>query len=365
MKVLNSILLPFLFLSLSGCATLSYLIKLGWHQGLILHESIPIEDMMRDEQKNEEIMKKIQFIQEVKRYGEERLGLKKTGIYTKFCEMKSPPLYIITASRKDFLSPYYWHFPIVGRVTYKSFFTLKEVINEKKNLEEKGFDTYIQAVAAYSTLGWLKDPIFSLMLKWDEPVLANILLHEMAHATLYFKGETDFNEQLATFVGNRGSVEFLTDKFGAGSKEVREALDYQEDDLIFARWIDWAYRQLSEFYENPISREEKLKRREEVFNRIMENFREIKSQFRTNCYQDFDKKKLNNAVLIAHRRYLYRLDRFEALYEYLGSDMKRFLRFLKKVKSSKENPHTYLERWMEERKVTFNQKGISVPVSLR
>lgn len=366
MKTLNAFLfLLLVWFFLSGCATLSYLTQLGWHQGLILHGSIPIEEMLEDEQKNEEIREKIQFIQEVKRYGEEKLGLKKTGSYKRFYETKGHPLYIITASPKDHLSPYYWQFPIVGRVTYKSFFTLEEVLKEKNALEAKGFDTYLQTVAAYSTLGWLKDPIFSLMLRWNEAVLSNIILHEMAHATIYFKSETDLNEQLATFVGDQGSIEFLIEKYGQGSKEVREALYSQEDDRLFANWIDWAYRQLSEFYGKPISREEKLKRREEIFSRIKENFKEMKGRFKTICYQDFDKKDLNNAVLIAHRRYLYRLDRFEALYEYLGRDMKRFLRFFVEVKRSKENPSTYLEKWMKEKGLILNQKEISVPVSLR
>jgi len=356
MKVLWLLLfLSFVTLSLGGCADLSYLSKLAWHQGLILHGSIPIEEMMGDEQKNGEIINKIQFIQEVKRYGEERLGLKRSGSFTKFYELKTPPLYIITASRKDRLSPYNWHFPIVGKVTYKSFFTIEEATKETKALEAKGFDTYIQSVAAYSTLGWLKDPIFSLMLRWEESILANIILHEMAHATLYFKGETDLNEQLATFIGNRGSIEFLRERYGPGSKELREALEGQEDDLLFANWIDWAYRQLSALYETSISREEKLVRRVEIFRLIKEKFKEVKAQFRTDCYKDFDKKELNNAVVIAHRRYLHCLDRFEVLYDYLGRDMKRFLRFLKEVKSNK-NPSNYLDSWMKERGLILNQK---------
>ncbi len=365
MKVLSSFFfLSWVFLFLSGCSTLSYLTRLGWHQGLILHGSTPIQQILEDQQRNGEVKKKIQFVQEVKRYGEEKLGLKRTGSYTKFYETPGVPLYILTASRKDCLSAYSWSFPIVGKVTYKSFFTFKEALKEKKTLEAKGFDTYLQAVAAYSTLGWFKDPLFSLMLRWEESVLANVILHEMAHATLYFKGETDLNEQVATFIGNRGSIEFLTERYGPGSKAVKEALDSQEDDLLFTNWIDWASQQLSEFYEQPISMEEKLNGREEIFQRMKEKFKEVKVRFKTDCYHDFDKKELNNAVLIAHRRYLYRLDRLEALYEYFGREMRRFLRFLKEVKS-KENPSTYLEGWMKERGLVLNQKEISVPVSLR
>jgi predicted aminopeptidase len=248
--------------------------------------------------------------------------------------VKRPVLHIITASEKDRLHLYHWNFPIIGRTTYKSFFTIEGALKEKRFLERKGFDTYLQQAAAYSTLGWLKDPIFSTMLKWDEPTLANIILHEMAHATVYFKGETDLNEQLATFIGNQGAINFLTEKYGPGSKEVALAIDYQGDDLLFSRWIDQAYKRLSEFYEQPVSREEKVRRREEIFQSVQEKFTEMQDQFKTDCYKGFERKKLNNAVLMAYRRYFHRLDRFEALYERLGKDLKRVVEFFKEIKFS-------------------------------
>lgn len=349
--VLKRISLFILFLPLAGCGNLLYLSQLGWHQSFITFQSVPIEEVLRREDLGEEEKERILFIQEVKRFGEKRLGLKRSKNYTKFYEAKGPPLYIITASEKDRLFPYYWRFPIIGEVTYKGFFTLEGVIKEKLFLERKGLDTYVQGVSAYSTLGWLKDPIFSTMLHWDLPTLANIILHEMAHGTIYFKGETDFNEQLATFIGNQGTIEFLKEKFGESSKELSLAKDYQHDDLLFSDWIEEAYEQLSNFYAQPLSKEEKLEKREEVFRFIQNRLREMKDRFRTDCYRDFDRRRINNAVILAHRRYLYRMDRFEILYESLGKDMKKLIHFFEEVKRSGEKPGAYLERWMKERKI--------------
>jgi RIO-like serine/threonine protein kinase len=58
---------------------------------------------------------------------------------------------------------------------------------------------------------------------------------------------------------------------------------------------------------------------------------------------------LNNAVLLAYRRYFYRLEKFEALYEYFGKDLKRVVTFFKETQASKENPSSFLDRWMKER----------------
>ena len=277
---------------------------------------------------------RVRFVQDVKRYGEERFGLRKTKNYSTFFEVKGPVLHVITACEKDRLHPYSWDFPIVGKVTYKSFFKADEALKEKNLLDREGYDTFVQQAAAYSTLGWLKDPIFSSMLEWNEGVLAEVILHEMVHATVYFKDQTDFNEQLATFIGNQGAIDFLTERYGPESKEVREAIDHQEDDLLFSGWTDQACQQLSAYYEREISREEKLKGREALFRSIQENFQKMKGQFKTEGYRNVDKMGLNNAVLLAYRRYFYRLEKFEALYQTLGRDLRRVIEYFKIIKDS-------------------------------
>jgi predicted aminopeptidase len=332
MKTVRLLLsLIFLPACLMGCGNLLYLSKLGWHQSSISFHSIPVEEVLEKERVDRQVKEKILLIQEVKRYGEEKLGLEKTKSYSKYFEVKGPVLYMITASRKDCLQLYHWSFPIAGKVTYKSFFTERGVLEEKRSLEEKGYDTFVQQVGAYSTLGWLKDPIFSSMVQWDEATLADLILHEMTHATVYFKGQTDFNEQIATFVGNQGAIDFLREKYGKGSKQVIEAIHSQQDDLLFSRWIDQACRQLSNFYAKEVSREEKLNGREELFRRLKEDFRERMGSFQTGGYKNFEKTDINNAVLLAYRRYFHHLENFQILYEQLGRDTRSVVDYFRTI----------------------------------
>jgi len=350
--------LTWIALSSTGCGNLLYLSKLGWHQSSIALHSIPVEKVLENPGVDPEAKEKIRFILEVKRYGEERLGLTRTKSYSKYLEVKGAVLHIITASEKDSLRLYRWDFPITGKVTYKGFFTQDEILKEKRFLETEGYDTFVQHAGAYSTLGWLKDPIFSSMLRWDEVTLTNLILHEMTHATIYFKGRTDLNEQIATFVGNQGAIDFLTEKYGKGSKEVVEAIHCREDDLIFSQWIDQACQELSYFYARQISRDEKLKGREVLFHRLKEDFKETMASFKTGSYRNFEKVEINNAVLLAYRRYIHRLENFQVLYRYFGEDLRGVVGFLKEIQASKKEASSYLERWMEKR-------GISVPASLR
>ena len=359
MKTLKPFLtLALLSLSLTGCGNLLYLSKLGWHQSAITFHSVPIQEVLENEGVGQEAKEKIHFIQEVKRYGEEKLGLTRTKSYSKYFKVEDSVLHVITASEKDRLRYYYWNFPITGKVTYKSFFTEEGVLKEKRFLEEKGFDTFVQPAGAYSTLGWLRDPIFSSMLRWDKVTLANLILHEMTHSTIYFKGRTDLNEQIATFVGNQGAIDFLSEKFGKGSREVVEATHCQEDDLVFSLWIDQECQQLSNFYAGEISRDEKLRGREELFRRLKENFKETMASFKTDSYKNFEKMEMNNAVFLAYRRYIHRLGNFQTLYAYFGGDLRRTIEFLKEIQGSGEEPSSYLEQWMKK-------EGISAPASRR
>ena len=352
MKALKQIAFVIFLLSLTGCGNILYLGKLGWHQSFITFHSVPVQEILQDERTEGEMKERIRFVQEVKRYGEERLGLERTKSYSKFFEVKGPVLYVVTASEKDRLQLHSWKFPIVGKVTYKGFFTQEGALREERSLREKGFDTFVQHCGAYSTLGWLKDPIFSSMLKWDDASLSNVILHEMAHATVYFKGETNLNEQVATFIGNRGAIGFLTERYGPTSEEVSEAVHIQEDDLLFGRWIDQVCQKLSDLYAKKISREEKLKEREEIFQRIKEEFGKIKVQFKTDCYKDFGKGDINNAVLLAFHRYIDQLERFQTVFENLGWDLRRVIAFFEEVRASKEKPSAFLARWMEEKGIT-------------
>ncbi len=119
MKKPSTIFLLFLSASflLTGCGKFLYLSKLAWHQSYITFHSVPIREVLEDNRLTGDAKEKIRFIQEVKRFGEERLGLKKTKSYSKYFETRGPVLRVITASEKDCLRLYHWDFPITGRVT--------------------------------------------------------------------------------------------------------------------------------------------------------------------------------------------------------------------------------------------------------
>ena len=325
-----------LFFALAGCSSFLYLSNLGWHQGQIAYYSSPIEEVLARGEVDEQVKDKIRLIQAVKQYGEEHLGLRPTKSYTTYYELKGPILNVVTACEKDRLELRTWRFPVVGEVTYKGFFTEEGAERERERLEEEGLDTFVQPVGAYSTLGWMRDPIFSSMLRWSPATLANVILQEMTHGTVYFKGATNLNERIATFVGNKGAIRFTLETYGPESKEYLQAVSVQEDDLLFSLWVERACDKLSFLYGRDIPREEKIRERQEILQLMKGEFLDLRGKFKTKAYADLETMEINNAVLLAHRRYLRRLDALEGLYEDGGQDLRKVVAFLKEAQVSKE-----------------------------
>ena len=62
------------------------------------------------------------------------------------------------------------------------------------------------------------------MLRKSPGQLARVIIHELTHGTLYVKNNIQFNENLASFVGDKGAILFLNWKYGDSSAEVKDYL---------------------------------------------------------------------------------------------------------------------------------------------
>jgi hypothetical protein len=112
-------------------------------------------------------------------------------------------------------STYLWEVSGGGSLR-TGFFNAEEAEMEAARLKKKGLDVIVRPVDAFSTLGWFADPLFSFMSKYDDGELAETIIHELAHATVFVKRAEQFNEEFATFVGRQGALEYLKDRY-AGS----------------------------------------------------------------------------------------------------------------------------------------------------
>ncbi|MCA9774524.1 MAG: aminopeptidase, partial [Myxococcales bacterium] len=235
----------------------------------------------------------------------------------------------LTAASRDRLEALTWWFPIVGRVPYLGFFDKDDGIARRDKLAAEGYDTELRGVPAFSTLGWFADPIFSSMLTLPDTVLVNTIIHELTHATLFVPGDVEFNENLATFVGNRGAVDFFVERDGPASPRARRVLDDQADAQRFGAFMRRMIDGLTAYYASGASREEKIAGREREFDHWRRRFTtEVVPELRGDRYGGFADASLNNAVILSLGAYYRDLGLFDRAYEVCGRDLPRLVRAL-------------------------------------
>jgi predicted aminopeptidase len=333
--------------SLSGC----YLLKQGAGQAQLLMSRTSVAKVMDAPDTPAETKDRLTLINDAKTYAETVIGLKKSNNYQEFVKLDRDAVsYVVSAAPPDKLEPYTWWFPIIGSVPYKGFFDRNDAVALQNELKGQGYDTILRGVPAFSTLGWLPDPVYSPFVKYDRATLANIVIHELTHVTLYLAGQASFNEGFATFVGNMGAQDFLKRKYGADSDEYKSAKAEVADNAVFTEFIQDVSAKLDALYSSNKPKDEKLAERETIFAWAKDAFQtQYLPRMKGHQFRHFPSGTFNNASLISYRTYYNRLDRFEAAYKKQGSDLNRTVAFFRDTVAKAKEPEKFLDEYLKEK----------------
>jgi len=325
----------------SGCYTL----KQGTTMLSYLGRAVPLEELNDGDGEDERLF--VQRVENIRRFAIEELGLKKSKNYTRYVELDRDYLAaVVSASAKDSFKRYEWWFPVTGNVPYKGFFNVADAREERAKLEKKDLDVWVRGVDAFSTLGWFRDPLYSYMKKYSDRSLADLIIHELLHATVYLKGQSQFNEELAEFVGTEGSRLYM-EKTGRALDD-SGAADAQADREAYSAFIRGLIAELDELYKTDLSREEKLQKKAEVIEAAKARFNiSYEENFKTDNYRGFSELQINNAYLELFRLYYEEDHYYKDLYEKSGSDLAKFISAAKTLKvktQGRRNPKEELEK---------------------
>ncbi len=200
----------------------------------IMLNTKPIAEVLNDPTYPDSLKRQLKLIGEIKRFAIDSLQLDPSGSYESFYDLKGKPLmWVLIGSEKYRLVPVEYTFPILGKFSYKGFFDQARLQQADTLLQQKGYDTRISTIAAYSTLGFFSEPVLSSMLERSEGDLAELIIHELTHGTLFVKNSLEYNENLADFVGGYGALRFLAQKHGKASVAYR---DYLATNAFYERY---------------------------------------------------------------------------------------------------------------------------------
>ena len=343
-------LLLFLVLTgllLNGCR-LTYLIHAGTGEFKLLYDSIDIGKALNSGKLSEEQRERLLLVERVKAFGESNLGLKKTDNYQKvYLGSKQPPIYLLSACPKVRFERKMWWFPIVGNMPYIGFFDRERARAEREKLSKQGMDVYIGLAEAYSTLGWFRDPVTMNLLEESTNSLAETILHEMTHVTLYLKGQGEFNEGLAVMVGMYGALDFFRKNFGESHLYSLEAQKAIHDEIIFSQFLDQLLNRLEKLYASSLEYDAKLRQRKEIFAEAMERFGQIEEKFQTTRFRYFKQDQINNAYLMTIGLYHRHFNLFRKILECNDFSIQNTISLLKTIADKEENPISKMREWLE------------------
>ncbi len=230
----RSLLLTTLLL-VGGCETFGYYSQAVFGQIGVLQKRQPVDRKIQHLQqiadpapRDRNLLAGLTASQEILRFANAELGIDVGKRYRTYVELDEPNVVwnVFAAPELD-LQPRTWCYPMVGCAPYRGYFDKARAQRYAAKLAAQGLDVYLGGAAAYSTLGWFSDPLLSTFIDWPEANLAELLIHELAHGQVWIKGDVEFNEAFATFVGYRGARQFIAQRQGADG--VREYLQRRRE----------------------------------------------------------------------------------------------------------------------------------------
>ncbi len=314
-----------LLLGQSGCTSLSYVTQAAVGQNDLVVRARSIDDLVREERVGPRTRRLLSEVPLIKRFGE-RHGLTATTNYTQYVRVNGPAVvWVVSASEPLRFHSKSWSFPLVGSFTYLGWFkrSAADAFATTLRREDADLDIDVRGSAAYSTQGYFEDPVVSSMIAPGKEALgqlANVILHESAHASFFVRNQSTLNESVANFVGDHLGGSYVEETLGPEAPESRA---YMASEAAYdgrRKALHDAYVALQALYASP--KEDSEKRVEK--KALLDDLR-IRLHYT---------RPINNATLIQYKTYNSGQEELGLLLDACGGDWRRFVVSLKRLETT-------------------------------
>jgi predicted aminopeptidase len=281
-----------LVVGLGGCLMPRYLAQAAHGQAHLLGARRPISEVVEDPDVPLRTRMLLAEVPAIKAYGA-AYGLDTRANYDTYVELDGrASVWFVGAADPLSFRTRRWCFPIAGCFTGLGWFDEDDAVAHRDELRAQGYDAFARPAGAYSTGGWFPDPVVSSMLADGDggyPELANVVLHESVHATVFVPDQPFFNESFAEYVADRLTDAWVIERFGAGSPEqLAWQLAQTTRQARVVRQVA-AYRALKALYDSDAPDADKLAKKAVIIDALVDELRLV--------------QRPNNASLIELRVY--------------------------------------------------------------
>lgn len=325
--------------SLVSCGSVRYYSQAIQGQAQIWWRAKPIPKVLASETIKNELRKQLTFIQELRSFAKKHLDLPAEHSFHDYADLERRyVVWVVYAAPEFSVEAKSWWYPVVGSLKYRGYFDEATAKKEGERLKNQGLDVLVGGVDGYSTLGWFHDPVLNTFLHREFSELAELIFHELTHVKLFLPGDTDFNEALATAVGQEGVRRWLRDK-----GQSKELADYEADlakDGEIIRLLLAKRDELKGLYARnkdlPIEQQRAAKAA--AIAALNTEYQKIKRRWQGDSrYDALFKDAINNARLCTISAYYDLVPAFEKKLASHGGDLNAFFKEMKSYKKLDAN----------------------------
>ncbi len=308
----------------SACSNMSY-----YQQSISGHFSIlskrePVEKLLQQNELEPALRERLVLSQQVRTFASEQLLLPDNDSYREYVDLgRDQVVWVVAATEAFSVEPLQHCFLIVGCLSYRGFFHKEDAQSFAANLKAQGKDVMLSGSSAYSTLGWLDDPLLNTMIKGNESSMIEVIFHELAHQKIYVDGETEFNESFATVVAEEGVKRwYLSRQQQTGYQAY---LQKKAKQRAFNQLLNSTRERLQSLYMSRVAHQKMAQQKQSIFAELQQQYQQLKQSW--NGYSGYDEwmgQKLNNAHLAMIATYHRQVPKFKQLLAAVEGDLSQF-----------------------------------------
>jgi len=319
------VLLLALAASSAGCSSIGYYWQAMRGQLELIRKARPIPEVIADPGTPDALKGTLAQVESMRDFASRQLALPDNGSYRRYADLERRyVVWNVFATEAFSTTPKEWCFPVAGCVSYRGYFRESDARAFARKQAKAGLDVYVGGVPAYSTLGWLNDPVLSTFIHYPSVEIARLIFHELSHQIVYVDGDTTFNESFAVAVENEGVRRWVR---AHGTDEMRRAFEQaQSRKWDFIALIERTRERLDALYgESGIDAAQARARKAQAFEAMRAEYAALKRGWGGfSGYDWWFAQPLNNAQLASVAMYTQLVPGFEALLRDSGGDMRRF-----------------------------------------
>jgi len=336
-------------LLLASCADVGYYAQCvsgHWH---LMSQRRDIDKILAAPDTPDALAQRLRMALEIRDFASEDLLLPDNKSYRSYADLgRAHAVWNVVSAPEFSLEPVSWCFPVVGCVSYRGYFHEENAREFAEDMRRRGHDVHLYGVPAYSTLSWFDDPVLNTFCYADDPRLAGLIFHELAHQLLYVKGDTAFSEAFAQTIEQVGVERWLESR---GQQEqieqYKQRLHRQKE---FLALLQQTRSRLDAIYRSPLDPEIMRAEKTHAIDEFRSEYAKLRSRWGgEGRYDRWVEGPLNNAHFASVSMYHDLVPAFRMLLDEHKGDLRAFYRAVSELADlPADKRHQALDAYRDE-----------------